>query len=361
MMFVLDFLLQLLYLSNYMSIEIEGFTNKELENNIFNKSLYLTKLPTKEWLINKKVIFYEEEIYILLSELFKKNTIIVKLNIKNDNLVEYYIHKKLLNHNIPNIIKYYGVIKCFETNKNIKFKFINGYCDGKQTDNLINLTVMKKYDESEKLVNNKLNLYECIECIYQLTISLLLLYRNYGILHNDLRNAGNMFIVKNTKLLIYDININNILNIKIKPSIKIILFDFDNSEIIDPVFRLKNKKLLYPYDIKIKSCNIITNIIDLIKIILERIDNEKNLHSKVLLLHDRIKNIEFKCNEHIQCINDMMRIGMIDIDKYKKLTEDFIFKILKVLYNFDNEINDKIINITKKYEKYDYFAKLLNE
>jgi hypothetical protein len=90
-----------------MSIEIEGFTNKELENNIFNKSLYLTKLPTKEWLINKKVIFYEEEIYILLSELFKKNTIIVKLNIKNDNLVEYYIHKKLLNHNIPNIIKYY--------------------------------------------------------------------------------------------------------------------------------------------------------------------------------------------------------------------------------------------------------------
>jgi hypothetical protein len=168
-----------------MSIEIEGFTSKKLENNTFNKSIYLTKLPTKDWLTKKEIIFRDEKVYILIYELFKKNTIIVKLNYKNDNLIEYYIHKLLIDNKIQNIIKIYGIIKCFESKENIKIlenqktskKIVNennelfkdGYCNGKQNDKQINMTVMKKY--KYLLSEIKLNFREVIECIFQIIIT----------------------------------------------------------------------------------------------------------------------------------------------------------------------------------------------
>ena len=73
-----------------MSIEIDGFTSSKLKNNNFEKSLYLTKLPTKEWLINQKIIFKDDHIYVLISELFKRN--IKMITLWNIILVKnYYI------------------------------------------------------------------------------------------------------------------------------------------------------------------------------------------------------------------------------------------------------------------------------
>lgn len=345
-----------------MSIEIDGFTSSKLKNNNFEKSLYLTKLPTKEWLINQKIIFKDDHIYVLISELFKRNTIIVKLNYKNDNFMEYYISKKLLHHRIPNVIKFYGTIKCYESNENYKLMeknktelFENGYCNGDNNEKLINLTVIKKYEDNQLLSNNKLNLMECLECIYQIIITQLILYKDYGILHNDLLNAGNMFVVPNDKVIKYEYNVKNIKNIYIKASKKIILFDFDKANIIDPIFRLK---YINNTELELKECNIINNIVKSIKIIFNQLDDQ-SIINKVNFIEDLMLSLDKICLVHIHTINrslyhkDNSKLAQ---EISMKLAEDFTIKVLRGLFSYDNQMNTKIIEFNKYDEKLDIFS-----
>jgi len=344
-----------------MSIELDGFTSKQLHNNTFNKSIYLTKLPTKDWLINHKIIFKDDHIYVLISELFKKNTIIVKLNYKNDNFMEYYISKKLLHHNIPNVIKFYGVIKCYESKENYKLMeknkndlFKNGYCNGTNNEKLINLTVMKKYEDNQTLHLNKMNLMECLECIYQIIIAQLMLYKDYGILHNDLFNSGNMFVVPNDKVIKYEYNVKNIKNIYIKASKKIILFDFDKANIIDPIFRLK---YIDNIELELKECNIIDNIVKSIDIIFDQLDDQ-NIRKKVDYIRDKMLNLNKICLVHIKTINNNLRGNNNSKSVQEismKLAEDFTIKVLRALYSYNEEINGKIIQIEKNKENLNIF------
>jgi hypothetical protein len=305
-------------------IEIEGFTNNKLiGNEQFNKSIYLTKLPTKDWLIKKEIIFHDEKVYILISKLFTKNTIIIKLNYKNDNFIEYYINKLLINSKIPNIIKIYGVIKCNESKENIKLLnelyskhidvankttelFKDGYCNGNKNNSNINLTVMKKYNK--QLDDVKLNLKEVFECIFQIIMVQILMYKDYGILHNDMTHEGNMFIEDNTDVLKYEYNVKNIKNIYIRPSKKIILFDFDKSEIIYPNFR---KKYLNFKQIDLNDRNILNNISDSIETIFRRLD-DLNPPKEVIEIKNGLKqsieNIKVLWKYHINAINDIIKL-----------------------------------------------------
>jgi hypothetical protein len=353
-----------------MSIEIEGFTSKKLENNTFNKSIYLTILPTKDWLTKKEIIFRDEKVYILISELFKKNKIIVKLNYKNDNLIEYYIHKLLIDNKIPNIIKIYGIIKCLESKENIKIlenqktskKIVNenkelfkdGYCNGTQNDKQINMTVMKKY--KYLLSEIKLNFREVIECIFQIIITQLLLYKEYGILHNDMKNPGNIFIELNKKYIKYEYNVKNIRNIYIKPSKKIILFDFDRSEIIEPNFRLKYMK---KPEIYLSERNILDNIIDSINVIFDQL-YDTNPRKKILnlkkYLAQMIEDIRVIWKNHIMGFNGSLRMKIkCEDQRFKELVGEFTLKILSKLNEFQKEFKDKIMEIEKNNKNYDEF------
>jgi hypothetical protein len=111
------------------------------------------------------------------------------------------------------------------------------------------------------------------------------------------------------------------------------------------------------YELELKECNIIDNIVKSIDIILDCL-NDQNIRKKVDYIKDKMLNLNKICLIHIHTINANLKgnnksKGAKEISM--KLAEDFTIKVLRALYSYNEEIKGKIIQFEKNKENLNIF------
>ena len=179
-------------------------------------------LPTNKWLRPLELLFKDNNLLITakLKNKIKKEKVVVKITkIKSfitDNLSEYTYN---IIKDSKHVVKIYCFLNCNENLKHIsnEYKDILGFCNANNSDDdkqLINLEIMKKYNNSLRTFENKCNFNTMIIILKQLLMIQLELFDKYQFVHNDI-HLGNIFIdkISQENKIIYDKNILTSFNI----------------------------------------------------------------------------------------------------------------------------------------------------
>lgn len=177
----------------------------------------------------KEIISNDDDKYMILSEIFLQQDIMIKVMKYIENYDAEKIYKKLQNHEYFNIMPIFGYITCVDDFKNLKLTLMEkGICNG--TDNKqISLLLMKNIKE----YNSKFTEKQFSSIFFQIIFTCIKLYSETGIIHNDIK-LGNFFITKtdqeNEMYSIKSPTINVIVKLH---GVRVYLIDFDNGKIPD--------------------------------------------------------------------------------------------------------------------------------
>jgi len=165
--------------------------------------------PTDSWLVSK-LIEGSSEAYKIIAELEKKEKVIIKVSIADDNKNtyngyddrnEYKIYQLLdkIKQLKPSIPKLYGQMHCYEKKRYID-NFVEklkdkGLCNGKSGDVKIYLTIIENIKDGLQInkLGRKLNRIETLSIIMQGLFQMYMFIYIFGILQNDY-NPGNILI-----------------------------------------------------------------------------------------------------------------------------------------------------------------------
>jgi len=169
----------------------------------------------------------DDETYVFLSEIFlnKKTVIKVMKHMYNRSLAEIY--SKLQNHDYFNILPFYGFTKCRDDFTQIKLKYMTeGLCSEKDYDKIY-LLVMK-YVEPDHVKCSKIQL---ASAFFQIIITSLILYKQTGIIHTDIKEANYAINYTNKETEIYHSSVPTICVLINLHGVKVEILDYDNAVI----------------------------------------------------------------------------------------------------------------------------------
>lgn len=228
-----------------------------MDKCLFNKNNKGYVIPITDWLKPLEKLLIKKNNpntvgLIMLSELMKKEKVIVKITSGNNKKIRFI--DKILSTE-TNFIRTYCAFPCYEnlTVFDDKYSNSNAYCnantyENKATNKLITLEIMKKYKNGT--LNNLINSLTVIETrkiLEQLILAQFNAFFKFGFVHNDINLTNFLYTIsdKNNEF-IYCV-CNDHLSKKDNPSCLVtskkiydkeiipIIFDFDKSHCFNPV------------------------------------------------------------------------------------------------------------------------------
>lgn len=248
-----------LFKSEYSDNKGDGKLDKVLlkceDSNYYKLTNFLYTTQNEQALILKAL--YECDINVVL-----------KFGILESIEKEYNISQEL--SNIPNFIRYFCLIKCNDSIKNIinNKNTISNYKMCYYGDNQIGILVMKEYNlGSVDNYNWNENNFELLKnVIKQVVFSIIYAYNIKGFIHGDLHSGNILLKPKRNNIINYE-NKTLILN-----DLEVVVMDFEKS--------------------KLQQKNKITDLIKNIDKLFSSIINSNNM--KLYIDYDRNKLIKFK-------------------------------------------------------------------
>lgn len=171
------------------------------------------------------IIEDDDEKYIFLSEIFLQKDMVIKVmkHLYNRSFVDIY--KILQNHDYFNIIPFYGFTKCRDDFKQIKLKYMtDGLCSEKDHDKIY-LLVMKHIN----MDHVKCSKIQLASAFFQIIITSLILYKETGIIHTDIKEANYAINSTNKETEIYHSSVPTICVLIKLHGVKVDIIDYDNA------------------------------------------------------------------------------------------------------------------------------------
>lgn len=323
-------------LVNYYEKEISKI-NSESEKNIQQYKSKISLLSTGGQTSNKQV----EKLKKVIETLMKEND---ELKEKNDSL--WKINR--MNEAYKSLAKQYGN-KVIENNKNIQ-NFQKEQISQLNALQIENKRLKDEKEEDKKLINNLANTIEYLKTKYQDTNTNINTVNNVNIKKQN--KPSNNITIHNTLLKKANSSLSLVSSSSLSSKTKQMMLNYaDNQAMIE----LDNLKL----DKYLNSCRMIisekiSNITNLLSIILEKINKENSIYKKIILKN--IKEIE----DNLQVLNQE-NVTLIKKSNsafnYSKLSKNLLRDIVNESNNksktFKKEnlicIDEVLIDLVKKF------------
>ncbi len=276
----------------------------------------ITEIDKNKCIRATEIVNNDEDTLNFVGEILLQKEIFIKVTRINYNRDAEKIYKILQNHEYFNIVPIYGFTKCKDDFKTLKLRLLTeGICTATDNKNIY-LLLMKKIEKSETIKNtlkSDLVTYrkEIASIFFQILLTSFKLYRDYKIVHTDIKldnyeiindsGIGKIFDDHNETMREHNKDDNKVIDNSMYYSIhgtacnidaivklfnvRVYIIDYDNGIILDD-----DKNYLFIEDI-INTVNRFFNNFSIIdKSIYDKIINR--LHE----LRDISKNGKFNCH-----------------------------------------------------------------